>query len=175
MLSRRHILTALAASPLAMSPLALHAKEYIDLEWDDLIPDGDAGTLLKTLRGLGVVEHGQLTTGFEQEEARSVTDKYNGMVVRLPGFIVPLDFDATGVTAFILAPFVGACIHVPPPPANQLVLVTTEKPYEYEGLYDPVYVTGMFGTAATATALAEIGYAMSAEQITPYVFPDEDQ
>ncbi|MDJ0824007.1 MAG: DUF3299 domain-containing protein [Rhodobacter sp.] len=175
MLTRRHILTALAAGPLALAPWSARAKDYIDLDWDDLIPDGDGGTLLRTLRGLGVVEHGQLTTGFEQEEARAVTDRYNGMIVRLPGFVVPLDFESTGVTAFILAPFVGACIHVPPPPANQLVLVTTERPYEYEGLYDPVYVTGMFGTAATATALAEIGYAMSAENITPYIYPDQDQ
>ncbi len=146
----------------------------IDLEWDDLIPEGDGGTLLRSLRDLGVVEHGQLSTGFEQPEARAVTSEYNGKIVRLPGYIVPLDFDSTGVTAFILAPFVGACIHVPPPPANQLVLVTTEEPYEYKGLFDPVNVTGMFGTAATATSLAEIGYALSAELIEPYRYPDQD-
>ena len=139
-----------------------------------MIPKGNTGTLLKTLRGIGVVNHGELSTGFDQKEARAVTDAYNGMVVRLPGFIVPLDFDSTGVTAFILAPFVGACVHVPPPPANQLVLVTTEDPYEFEGLYDPVFVTGMFGVAANATALAEIGYAISAENIEPYVYPSQD-
>ncbi len=171
---RRHVLTLLAAAPLALSPMAARAKDFVDLAWDDLIPEGDSGLLLRRLRGLGVVEHGELSTGFEQEEARSVTDAYNGQIVRLPGFIVPLDFQSTGITTFILAPFVGACIHVPPPPANQLVLVTTAEPYEYEGLYEPVYVTGMFGTAANATALAEIGYAISAEHIEPYEFPTRD-
>jgi len=72
------------------------------------------------------------------------------------------------VTAFILVPFVGACIHVPPPPANQLVFVTTEKPYESEGLYEPVNVIGMFGTASTRTQLADVAYALSADSIEPY-------
>lgn len=169
MITRRTALLTLAASPLAVTTTTpARAEDVIELQWSDLIPEGDSGTLMKTLRGIGVVEHDQLTTGFVQEEAAAVTDKYNGQIVRLPGFVVPLDFDSTGTTMFILAPFVGACIHVPPPPANQLVLVTTEEPYFSEGLYDPVYVTGMFGAAATSTGLAEIGYALSAEQIEPY-------
>ena len=86
----------------------------------------------------------------------------------MPGFIVPIDYKGTGVTAFILVPYVGACVHVPPPPANQLVFVTTSEPYESKGLFEPVNVTGMFGTASTSTQLAEIGYALSADLIEPY-------
>ena len=88
--------------------------------------------------------------------------------VKLPGFVVPVETDAEETTGFLLVPYYGACIHVPPPPANQLVLVTTPEPYPFNGLYDPVNVTGMFGVAATGTALAEIGYALSAEKIVPY-------
>lgn len=88
--------------------------------------------------------------------------------MRLSGFIIPLDYDGAGVTAFMLAPYVGACIHVPPPPANQLVLVTTEPPHESDGLYAAVTVTGMFGTASTSTQLAEVGYALSADRVAPY-------
>jgi len=62
-------------------------------------------------------------------------------------------------------PFVGACVHVPPPPANQLVFVTTEKPFESTGLFEAVQVTGMFGTASTKTQMADVGYALSADQI----------
>lgn len=97
-----------------------------------------------------------------------VRTDWNGRIVRLPGFIVPIDTVGTAVTAFILVPYVGACIHVPPPPANQLVFVTTEDPYESEGLYAPVNVTGMFGVAAISTHLAQIGYALSAEKIEPF-------
>ena len=50
-----------------------------------------------------------------------MTDKYNGKLVRIPGYLVPLEYDGTGVSAALLVPYVGACIHVPPPPANQMV------------------------------------------------------
>jgi hypothetical protein len=86
----------------------------------------------------------------------------------MSGFVVPIDYSGTGVTAFLLVPYVGACVHVPPPPANQLVLVSTETPYESKGLFEPVTVTGMFGTASVATQLADVGYALSADAIEPY-------
>jgi hypothetical protein len=89
-------------------------------------------------------------------------------IVRLPGFVVPIDQRGTGVTAFILVPFAGACVHVPPPPANQLVFVTTETPYESKGLFEPVNVIGMFGVSSLRTHLAEIGYALSADKIEPF-------
>ncbi len=166
---RRSMVKAMTCGALSVLPIMGWADDDVtELSWEDLIPDGDGGVLLKSLRSMGVIEHGQLSTGFEQPEAHAVTDAYDGMTVRLPGYIIPLDFEATGVTTFILAPFVGACIHVPPPPANQLVLVTTEVPYEYDGFFDPVYVTGMFGTIAAGTELAVIGYAMSADRIEPY-------
>ncbi|MEM9709280.1 MAG: DUF3299 domain-containing protein [Pseudomonadota bacterium] len=168
-MKRRSVLKTLAASPLAALPGLARASETVDIEWADLIPAGNTGVLMERLRDLsGVIQHGELTTGFDQPEARAVTDEFNGQMVRLPGFIVPLEFDAEGVTYFILAPFVGACIHVPPPPANQLILVTSEKPYDYDGLFDPVEVTGVLNTFAQATVLAEIGYEMEARRVVPY-------
>ncbi|WP_425051775.1 DUF3299 domain-containing protein [Psychromarinibacter sp. S121] len=165
--TRRRLIASLTALPFVPAA-GLAAGDVIDLTWNDLIPEGEEITGLDRLRDLGVVQHEQLSTGFVQPEAVGVTDAYDGRMVRLPGFIVPLDFEATGITAFILAPFVGACIHVPPPPANQLVFVTTETPYESAGLFEAVYVTGMFGAAATGTQLAEVGYALTAERIEPY-------
>lgn len=162
LLTRRHLL--LAASAAAMLPGGALADEIIDLVWADLIPGPNDA--IRVLRG--VVQHGELSTGFEQPQATGVTTEYDGRIVRLPGYLVPIEYDGTGVTAFILVPFVGACVHVPPPPANQLVLVTTERPYELKGLFDPVTVIGMFGTSATSTDLAAIGYALSADRIEPY-------
>ena len=69
-------------------------------------------------------------------------NKLNGETVKIPGFIVPLDHIGFGVTEFMLVPFVGACIHVPPPPPNQLVYVTTEEPWDAMTLWEPVWVTG---------------------------------
>lgn len=167
-LSRRRFAASLLLGALGFGASRGVAADVLDLEWSALIPDGESGILMEELRGIGVVQHGQLTTGFEQVDASAVTDAYNGMTVRMPGFVVPLEFDATGVSSFILAPFVGACIHVPPPPANQLVLVDTARPYEMTDLFDPVEVTGVFGTAATNTELAEIAYTLQATKVRRY-------
>lgn len=161
-------MSALAAAALPW-PRRARARDVIDLQWADLSPR-EGGVDWSVLKGIGLVEHGQMSTPFDQEAASAVTTAYNGKTVRLPGFIVPLDFDGTGVTTFILVPYVGACVHVPPPPANQLVLVTTDPPFDVEGLFDPVYVTGTFSTSAAETELAEIGYSMDADRIEPYSF-----
>ena len=56
-----------------------------------------------------------------------VVAELNGKRVRIGGYVVPLDFEATTIKEFLLVPFVGACIHVPPPPANQIVYVKADK------------------------------------------------
>ena len=149
----------------SLRPTGLSAEEIVDLDWDNLIPIGQ-NQLPSALQGL--LPHDESAMASRQPESKGVRTDWNGQTVRLSGFIIPLDYNGTGVTAFILVPYVGACIHVPPPPANQLVLVTTERPYETNGLFEPVTVTGMFGTASTSTQLAEIGYALSADRISPY-------
>ncbi|WP_425045389.1 DUF3299 domain-containing protein [Primorskyibacter sp. S87] len=139
----------------------------IEIDWSDLVPKSGGETLDK-LRARGVIQHGEMSTPFDQETGGQITNAYNGKLVRIPGYLVPLDYEGTGVTAALLVPYVGACVHVPPPPPNQLIYVTTSEPYESSGLFEPVYITGVFGTAATATQLAEVGYALSADLIEPY-------
>lgn len=161
--TRRSAMTLLSGA--AVFPGAALADEVIDLEWEDLLPEGEV-TIPRMLRSL--IEHDGPDMSRQQPPSSGVRSDWNGQIVRLPGFIVPIDMEGTAVTAFILVPFVGACIHVPPPPANQLVFVTTEKPYESKGLYEAVNVTGMFGVSAISTHLAQIGYALSAEKIEPF-------
>ena len=156
--------TLMAAAALAL-PARLRASDVVDLTWDDLLPEGDEA-LPQALRG--IVPHDEAAMAASQPPSTGVRTDWNGRTVRLAGFDVPIDYEGTGVTAFILVPFVGACVHVPPPPANQLVFVTTETPYQSDGLFEPVEVTGMFGTASTSTQLADIGYALSADRIAPY-------
>jgi len=161
---RRSVLAGLALSTLA--PHLAFADDYVDLDWTDLIPK-DQEALPPAIQQL--FQHDESApSSSRQPVSKGVRTDWNGQVVRLPGFIVPIDYSGEGVTAFILVPFVGACVHVPPPPANQLVFVTTSKPYISKGLYEPVNVIGMFGTATTSTQLAEIAYALSADAILPY-------
>ena len=116
----------------------------------------------------GLIDHEQAPLRIQQPQSSGVRTDLNGQIVRLPGFIVPIDYSGTGVIAFILVPFVGACVHVPPPPANQLVFVTTQEPYESSGMFEPVNVVGMFGVSSMSTQLADIAYALSADRIEPF-------
>ena len=93
-----------------------------------------------------------------------VTD-LDGKRVRIGGYVVPLDFEATSVKEFLLVPFVGACIHVPPPPPNQIIYVKTAKGFDVAGSFDPVYVTGTLKVASQYTGLAETGYTIDADKV----------
>jgi len=137
-------------------------ETVVDITWGDLVPEGVAFRPVFD----GIEWHGTAISA-AQPSSSGLQEGLHLRVVRLSGYIIPLDLTAAGVTAFLLVPFVGACIHVPPPPANQLVLVTTEVPYPSDRLFEPVRVTGVLGLASISTDLAEIGYAMSADQVEP--------
>ncbi|MDA8585258.1 DUF3299 domain-containing protein [Rhodobacteraceae bacterium] len=162
--NRRNLMASMAAFGLA--PQLARAEDYVDLDWKDLVPEGQL-VIPQALQSL-MIDHDNAPLASQQPVSSGVRSEWNGQIVRLPGFIVPIDYSGSGVTAFILVPFAGACVHVPPPPANQLVFVTTENPYESAGLYEPVNVIGMFGVSSTSTQLAAISYALSADRIEPF-------
>lgn len=161
--TRRMILAGLAGCLAA--PGALRADGVVDLGWSDLLPEG---TFVLPPELQSLIDHDGPSLQSRQPASSGTRPDWNGRTVRLPGFIVPIEFDGTGVSAFLLVPYVGACIHVPPPPANQLVFVTTDRPYETSGLFEAVHVTGLFQTVSTSTALADVGYALSADEIRTY-------
>ncbi|TCL01257.1 hypothetical protein BXY66_2569 [Shimia isoporae] len=162
--SRRALLAALGAT--VAFPRDALARDYVDIGWQDLLPEGIRR--VATPQVSGVIEHSQADLLSQQPASAGVRPELNGQLVRLPGYIVPLELDGRGVTSFILVPYVGACIHVPPPPANQIVLVDTAEPYEAQGLFEPVYVSGVIETATASTALADVGYQINASKVTPY-------
>ena len=87
---------------------------------------------------------------------------------QLPGFIVPLDFEGMETSEFLLVPYFGACIHVPPPPSNQIVYVKTVAGYPLKELFDPVWVTGEMRTQAYLNEVGDAGYTLQATIIEPY-------
>ena len=163
-LQRRTLLAGLAAAICA--PGLARAEDFIDLNWQDLLPE-NTPSIPNALRGFLPHDETAIQSS-QQPESSGVRTDWNGQIVRLPGFIVPIDYKGAAVTAFILVPYVGACIHTPPPPANQLVFVTTETPYESSGMFEPVNVIGMFGVSSLRTHIADIGYALSADKIEPF-------
>lgn len=170
------IATALSVSLLAAGPAT--AAEPVKIDWEDLIPKAASSPIeeLESRLGLteedrklstprGIIQHGQLG---EIAGGTDVVTAYNGKTVTLSGFVIPLAYTADGIESFMLVPFVGACIHVPPPPPNQLVFVTTEEPFMVDGLFEPFTITGEFGTVSTTTELALVGYFMEADEVRPY-------
>ena len=144
------------------------ASDPIALQWQDLMPqEGRAGgSSDDSLRG--VVQHGEMTPAPGTVDPSALVTEYNGERVRLPGYVLPLDFAGTSIQEFLLVPYVGACIHVPPPPPNQIVYVTIEEGIEVRGMFEPVWVTGTFDTASISNELADIGYRIEAELVEPY-------
>jgi hypothetical protein len=111
-----------------------------------------------------------------QVQKNAVNPALNGKLVRIPGYMLPLEFSGKAVSEFLLVPWVGACIHTPPPPPNQIVHVKTGKPFEMAGIFSPVWVTGQLATGATKKSLflvdgasdIDIGYSLQATEVEPY-------
>lgn len=88
-----------------------------------------------------------------EAEASAPNDAVVGQSIRLPGYLLPLEMNGDAATEFLLVPTVGACIHVPPPPANQIVHVSYPEGFEPEGLYTPVWITGELRNDPTISSL----------------------
>ena len=91
-----------------------------------------------------------------------------GQSVRLPGYLVPLEDLPGGVKEFLLVPYFGACVHSPPPPANQIVHVLLDKPNKRFRLMDVVWVSGPLSATKTDSHMGVAGYRIDAKAVTPY-------
>jgi hypothetical protein len=110
-------IVALLASLLVLPAMA---ADYKTIDWDVLIPEGE-----KLLPPPQVSHDGNLAS--VPQPVGGVNKKLDEQEVRIPGFVVPLEGDAKTVTAFLLVPYFGACIHVPPPPTNQVIYVSVNS------------------------------------------------
>jgi len=174
---------------LAASEGALAEPPTKELKWEQLIPAGPSGAPNRTTPR-GVVQHGQLLApnaapaalggrtlgGAAQSSAESappasqpvgseVVPELDGQRVRMRGFVVPIGFDGVKVKEFLLVPYVGACIHVPPPPANQIVFIEAAKSIEISGMFEAVAVTGTLRAMSMTNGLVNVGYHLAADQV----------
>ncbi|CAI8722921.1 MULTISPECIES: DUF3299 domain-containing protein [Pseudomonas] len=151
------------------------AAEPRTLEWQQLIPAG-APVIQPQLAPLHDLS--QLSDALAAEAAPAarqtapnapVVKALDGQQVKLPGYIVPLEVSEAGrTTEFLLVPYYGACIHVPPPPSNQIVHIFSEIGVKVEDLYQPYWIEGQMQVKATSSELADAGYQMEAEKIYAY-------
>ncbi len=111
--------------------------------------------------------------------AQATNTELDGATIRMPGYVLPLEFNGTKVTEFLLVPWVGACIHTPPPPPNQIVHVTLDESNAFEGgtVFEPVWIEGEMQTRKSAQNLyltdgssdIDIGYRLQAKLVEKYV------
>ncbi len=91
-----------------------------------------------------------------------------GQSVRLPGYMVPLEDLPEGTKEVLLVPYFGACVHSPPPPANQIVHVVLDKPTKRFRLMDTLWVTGPLSATKTDSHMGVSSYRIDAKQVTPF-------
>lgn len=91
----------------------------------------------------------------------------HGVWARLPGYAVTLDQSTDGAREFLLVPYFGACVHLPPPPINQIVLVRLKRATRVQ-TSSVLWIWGQLQTQLHQTAVASAGYVMQAEGLAPY-------
>jgi hypothetical protein len=147
-----------------------------ELSWDDLMPAMSAPPPA-AFPGAGIPGKDNPATGESSPPASSYTfnpvKALDGQYVKLPGYIVPLESDAGGMLdEFLLVPYFGACIHVPPPPPNQIVYVKLKKPFNLKSMADPYWITGTITTKPWMGDMADTDYVMSGDKVELFVWKD---
>ena len=166
----------------------IEALQIKTIEWPDLIPSEILEILLNPPSYLSEIEDGsvedQISSQIRNSEINNSEDAYqqalvstevnaalDGAAVRIPGFIVPLEFDdQQTVTQFFLVPYFGACLHMPPPPPNQIILVNSPEGVKLSALYDPFWIEGTLSTTTQENDMATSAYSMKMLGLEPYIY-----
>jgi hypothetical protein len=162
------------------------SAQFKTIEWPDLIPQKDLDALLNPPEYITEVQDGsaedQISSQIKNTISAATNDRYqqalvstrikpelDGQAVRIPGYIVPLEFnDDQVITDFFLVPFFGACIHVPPPPPNQVIYVNYPKGLKLDALFDPFWISGILKTSLIENDMATAAYAIEMQSYEVY-------
>ena len=165
-----------AASAVSAQPSS-RPGAYTELRWDDLVPKGwDPMAGFKD-KNIGALVDGDPKTMDMMSKLREVWDnapaetRLDGAAIKLPGYLVPLDEGKAGITEFLLVPYFGACVHSPPPPANQIVLVVPAKPITGYQTMDTVWASGRLRTARQGSPMGTSAYRLEAALVDRYQAP----
>lgn len=155
------------------------------IEWNDLISEEDLNVLMNPPGYIDDLEDtafdddisAQLTINVDSAAndryqqalvSTNIIEKMNGQSIRIPGFVVPVEFDEESITEFFLVPYFGACIHSPPPPPNQIMYVHAPKGLKLDTLYDPFWISGKLSTSLVENYMATAAYSLKMTSYEAY-------
>jgi len=182
-------------TPAAQAENTVEVKE---IKWEDLMPEGEDEILealylefyeafetkmLQNSTSLAeaaqqdiedvsaMIQEGSADDTMEQIGTFNVVKELNGQRVRIPGYVVPFDFNADAEhTEFLLVPYFGACLHTPPPPPNQIIFVKADIAAKIDNIYDPVWLEGTLKTGEFLNELGDSAYELNLSKIEPYEY-----
>ena len=163
----------------------ISSPTFKTIEWNDLIPEEDLNVLMNPPGYIDDLEDtafdddisAQLTINVDSAAndryqqalvSTNIIEEMNGLSVRIPGFVVPVEFDEESITEFFLVPYFGACIHSPPPPPNQIIYVHAPKGLKLETLYDPFWISGELSTSLVENYMATAAYSLKMTSYEAY-------
>lgn len=151
----------LLALALCMPP-ALAADRTFD--WLELIPQEE----LSLLQDQAVVDHEGEPVVPDYTESTPVL-ALNGAEGRLPGYIVPVTItEDNRISEFFVVPYFGACIHVPPPPPNQIVFAAPKEPIAMTEIWAAYWVYGTLQVKPTRNSVAQSFYTIDVAKVEPW-------
>ncbi len=171
-------------------------SEYEVLIWEDLMPQGEDKILAELYSDfyeeqeqamrtqmtlsqaakedidlMSMIQEGSAQDSMEQIGTYNVVADLDGAKIRLPGYVVPLDFNAASeYDEFLLVPYFGACLHTPPPPPNQIVYVKSSSATKIVDIYEPVWVEGTLKTGQFGSELGNSAYELNLANLEPYEY-----
>jgi uncharacterized protein len=171
----------------------LEPGEALPIIWGDLLPAGAEeelarqqaefyamleqryqanATSLYEADPLGTIAEGSEMDYMPQFGTFDTVEDFDGMRVRIPGYVVPFDFNPKKThTEFLFVPYMGACIHTPPPPPNQIIFVRADKGVKIDDIWVPYYVEGTFGRGEFLNDTGDAAYSIDLAKLEPYPYP----
>lgn len=165
----------------------------LTLMWEDLMPEGSEEDLMReyeefysmleqryaanTTTLADADPYGAIAEGTEfdympQLGSFETVDELDGEYVRIPGYVVPFDLTSKmRQRTFLFVPYMGACIHTPPPPPNQIIFINADPPLRVKDIWAPYWIEGTLSTQKTENDLGDTAYSMQMSSIEPYSDP----
>ena len=160
-------------------------ESYTTVEWMNLIPEWEYEILSRPIPHPvddpslidRIIDNTEINTPFLDDEqyqqaltSVNVIPELDGQSIKIAGFVIPLEFENKRITQFFLVPFYGACIHVPPPPPNQIILVNYPEGMKELDIWDPIWVAGVMKTSLIENELATSAYLLEAHEHEEYIY-----